>query len=224
MTLNPEQEQGQVNPEAGGTEVPAAEPTTETPTGPFKQFATQAEYEAHFGTRATEARQSYARKHGYQTIQEMDAALAAHKQREDADKTELERANTELEQLRPAAQENLTLKQERAADRALLAADVDPKKLDDVMVLLKAQGIPLDEANNVDSAALTANVNSLLERHPYFKGKGASIGTGSNPAQGTNVPAAKNPWSKDSRNLTEQARITREDPALAARMKAAAKK
>ena len=36
------------------------------------------------------------------------------------------------------------------------------------------------------------------------------------------LPEIKNPWLKSSLNLTEQARILREDPKMAARMKAQA--
>lgn len=224
MTVVPEQEPGQVTPAAGG-ETPAAEPTTPAaePAQPFKAFASQQEYEAHFGTRATEARKSLAKKYGYDSLEAMDQAMQDYKTRTDAEKTELQKKDEELERLRPAASENLTLKQERAADRALIQAGVDGKKLDDVMVLLKAKGIPMDEAGAVDSAALTTQVEALLTLHPYFKGAGVTIGTGSNPGNPAGVLPEKNPWSKEHRNLTAQAHILNTDPALAARMQKAAK-
>ncbi|WDU82280.1 hypothetical protein [Caloramator sp. Dgby_cultured_2] len=49
----------------------------------------------------------------------------------------------------------------------------------------------------------------------------SKIGSGSNPAGGTNS-TIKNPWAKETFNLTEQAKILKENPALAEQLKAAA--
>ena len=65
-----------------------------------------------------------------------------------------------------------------------------------------------------DGAALVAKTKPHL-----LKSSGAG-GSGHVP---TGQGQQKNPWSKDTRNLTEQARILRENPQLAAQLKAAAK-
>lgn len=51
------------------------------------------------------------------------------------------------------------------------------------------------------------------------KGAGAEGGSGSG---GSGAPGGKNPWKKDTFNLTQQMQITRENPTLAARLKSEA--
>ena len=53
---------------------------------------------------------------------------------------------------------------------------------------------------------------------PDLKGQGNPNNIGGTP------PGVKNPWSKEHFNLTEQGRILRENPELAAQLQAAAKK
>ena len=52
--------------------------------------------------------------------------------------------------------------------------------------------------------------------------KNISTGGGAGTTQGANKPPIKNPFKKETLNLTEQARLLREDPELAKQMKAAA--
>ncbi|MBS7703310.1 hypothetical protein [Chelatococcus asaccharovorans] len=55
-----------------------------------------------------------------------------------------------------------------------------------------------------------------------FSNSGTSGGGAKPGAAGGGRPTEKNPWSKDNFNLTEQMRISRENPELAARLKSAA--
>lgn len=66
----------------------------------------------------------------------------------------------------------------------------------------------------------TPNVDAILRDFPEYAPKPASTVTipGSKTAGGP----ATNPWVRETRNLTEQARITRENPALAQQLKDAA--
>jgi hypothetical protein len=56
-----------------------------------------------------------------------------------------------------------------------------------------------------------------------FEGTGTT-GSGSNPkgSSGGGAAPQKNPWAKDSLNLTEQMRLARENPTLANKLKAQA--
>ncbi len=77
-----------------------------------------------------------------------------------------------------------------------------------------------DEHVNEDGSV---NVEAFLEAYPYFapdSGKPtAKSATAPTPATGS---PAKNPFARDTLNLTEQARLIRENPNLAAQLKAAA--
>lgn len=65
-------------------------------------------------------------------------------------------------------------------------------------------------------------LEALLTAKPYLKkmATGAGIGAGTNPGEPNSTP---NPWAKETFNLTEQARLLRENPALAESMRKAAK-
>lgn len=69
-------------------------------------------------------------------------------------------------------------------------------------------------------------IRSLRRKPEYqnqFRASGAT-GSGSSPATGSSGAAVVNPWKKETRNLTEQGRIFKENPVLAEKLKAAASK
>jgi len=69
-------------------------------------------------------------------------------------------------------------------------------------------------------------VTALLTAKPYLKAQGGVGGTSGQIGGGTNPPGAGgaevNPWKKETFNLTQQAKVLRENPTLAARFKAEA--
>lgn len=69
-------------------------------------------------------------------------------------------------------------------------------------------------------------VTALLTAKPYLKAQGGVGGTSGQIGGGTNPPGAGgaevNPWKKETLNLTQQAKMLKENPALAARLKAEA--
>jgi hypothetical protein len=72
--------------------------------------------------------------------------------------------------------------------------------------------------------SIADHLKALREDTAYqnqFKGTGAT-GSGSLPGQGSTGSATVNPWKAATFNLTEQARITRANPAQAATLKAQA--
>lgn len=107
-------------------------------------------------------------------------------------------------------------------DSALLAASLDAVDPATVKDLLAAKA-KVDEAGNVaiDGQPVADAVKKLLTDKPFLaKAQG---GTGSGAPQNTTA-AQKNPWSKESWNLTEQVALQKSNPTLAATLKAAAGK
>ena len=89
------------------------------------------------------------------------------------------------------------------------------------LIVLTPTGEPME-----DKTGAPASVLDLVEEFrntEHFGAAFAADGTGGTGArEGQRIKAGKNPWMKDQLNLTEQARISRENPATAARLKAAA--
>lgn len=109
---------------------------------------------------------------------------------------------------------------EAYADGGGLLAVLEP--LLTVAVETDAEGNrKLGKVTGKDGAEVAKIVQSLQQTQGYFWGP--SKGGGANGGQGgSRLPAGTNPWKKESRNLTEQMRIARENPALAAQYKTAA--
>ena len=100
-----------------------------------------------------------------------------------------------------------------------------------------AQGVPADRIAAVmklaDTAALTVGedgevvgadeaIKACLKANPFLlAGVQGGANLGGNPNGGK--PGEANPWKKETFNLTKQAQILRENPTLAAQLKAAAK-
>jgi len=91
------------------------------------------------------------------------------------------------------------------------------------VVVVDAKGEPRigekGEMMTVDQLLAEMKENDVFA--PAFRGSRASGGGATGSGAGGRA-AGKNPWSKNSLNLTEQARILRENPAQAARLKAEA--
>ncbi len=225
------QETGTTTPAPGGETpgTPGSSPTTPETETPFFIAKTQEEFEARFGPEKTSAKKALAKSLGFDSIDALNAAVTDYKTRTEAEKTELQRIQDAHKDAtksnKTLAEENKTLKLERATERQALSLDVDPKKLDTVMTLLKAGGeVQTDGEGNIDQAALKTRLEGILQAHPYFKSTPTTIGAGSNPANAANAPGAvdKNPFSKEHRNLTKQAEILRTNPALARQLQASA--
>jgi hypothetical protein len=131
--------------------------------------------------------------------------------------TELETLNnqtkeeyeTKITALRKETSIELRLKDEKA------------KSIKAVKALLDLDKVSLDGDNLI---GLDEQLKTLKESESYLFGEDTIKGRGSNPP-GDPIPPEhkKNPWGKEHFNLTEQGRIYREDPELAAKLKAAAK-
>lgn len=112
---------------------------------------------------------------------------------------------------------------------ALTKAKVAPEFLDAARALIKAkEQIAIGEAEGKPAAMIgEESLAQFVEgwtqgeagRH-FIAPAGNAGGGAAGGAGGTGRQA--NPWSKEARNLGEQARLLREDPALAGRLKAEA--
>lgn len=171
------------------------------------------------------------------TQEELDAIIAKRlarerrqweqqleEERKKAAMTEAERLRAEKEEAERRAQAAIEAANQRAirAEARVQAAalGVRPERLDYVLRLLDLSEIEVGEDGTPDAGAIKQAVEQLLRDLPELKGSTGSVGTGTNP--GSQDPDVKNPWSKEHFNLTEQGRIMRENPALAARLKAEA--
>ena len=106
-----------------------------------------------------------------------------------------------------------------AAEVKLLAAEMGLIDADAALALMDKSSVEVDDAGNVKG--VKEALEALAKAKPWLKKQASGpVGSGTNPpgAGGTEV----NPWKKESFNLTMQAKILRENPALAARLKAEA--
>jgi hypothetical protein len=78
-----------------------------------------------------------------------------------------------------------------------------------------------DEYKEVAISDFLTGLKDQPRYQNQFKANGAN-GSGSTPSQGSGGSGTVNPWKKESFNLTQQGRMMRENPTLAASMKAAA--
>lgn len=150
-------------------------------------------------------------------------------EKEYAAKLEAEKAEAErLAKLSADEKEKALIEKTRAEiaekERALIARELELKTVD----MLNEKSLPLDfkefvlggdEDKTVEKIERFSKLfNDSLEKAISEKLKGNPPGKGiDDPGKGI-----KNPWSKDSFNLTEQGRILREDPELAKLLKSQA--
>jgi len=133
---------------------------------------------------------------------------------------EVERLQAEKQEAEQKLQESLDAANRRAiaAEAKLQAQEmgIDPKaavRLAD----LSAVTVDGDDIQGVKEA-LEAAIAEYEVLKPQAEKRG--VGRGSNPGAGGQK--TKNPWLPELRNLTEQGRLMRDDPALAERLKAEA--
>jgi len=138
-----------------------------------------------------------------------------------ADYDQLKAASEDLRKLKEAQMSELDKAKAAAAElEAKLKAkdaEIAAFKLEQLRTRLVTEaGLPValaDRVKGTDEATIKADIEELKK---LVKPAGAGpVGSGTNPA---GAPE-KNPWAKDTLNLTEQARILRENPALAAQLK-----
>lgn len=157
-------------------------------------------------------------------IEERDTQLKELKVKA-AGNEELTNKITELENLNNQTKEEYetkiaALRKETSIELAL--KDEKAKNIKAVKALLDLEKVSLDGDNLI---GLDEQLKALKEKESYLFGEDTIRGREPNK---DNNPVGdeykSNPWSKEHFNLTEQGRIYREEPELAAKLKAAAGK
>lgn len=130
-----------------------------------------------------------------------------------------EERNAIRAEIQKAALASSALPETYAEDGGLLAV-LEPRLT--VAVEIDADGNRvLGKVTAKDGAEVAKVIQQLQTSHGYFWG--TSKGGGANSGNsGSRLPAGANPWKKETRNLTEQTRILKENPQLAQSMKTAA--
>lgn len=155
-------------------------------------------------------------------------------------KTDSETYMTQLEELKKGAKGNEELtKQIEALQNQVTDAQGKNKDLllsseiklaamkmsandpDDVLAFIDKSKIELKEDGSIKG--LEEQINALKEAKPYlFVAAPPNPNLPGNP-NGGGKPNTVNPWKKETFNLTQQAKMLKENPTLAAQLKAAAK-
>jgi len=199
-------EGGGNDPESTGGKDPATDPTPE----PGKTF-TQDELDALISSRLARAKRQW----------EADAEEARKKEQMTAE----ERLKAEKEEAERKAQDAQTAANQRiiAAEAKVLAVSlgVKPERVAYALKLADLSAVEVDENGDPDADAIKAAIETVINDLPELKGTQGPSRSGSEFNGGNNTD--KNPWSKEHFNLTEQGRIMRENPQLAARLKQEAK-
>ena len=146
-------------------------------------------------------------------------------ERRKAAMTEAERLKAEKEEAERKAQEAQAAANRRIiqaeAKAQSLALGVRPERLEYVLRLADLSEVEVGDDGEPDVAAIKAALEKVLNDLPELRGATAPAKSGSEFQGGGTVD--RNPWSKEHFNLTEQGRIMRENPQLAARLMKEAK-
>lgn len=187
---------------------------------------------------AEEKLKGFIPKHRFDEVNEAKKQLEAQLAERDKQLSELKNVAGDNEELKKRIeqlqQENKAKEQEYQAkirDMAVttaikLAVAGDAHDPDLIVSLLDKSKIELDDNGNIKSG-LDEQLKALRESKAFLfiqkepeqpKFKGVTPAEGREPDKQT----IKNPWSKEHFNLTEQARLLRENPELAQQLKAMA--
>lgn len=147
-------------------------------------------------------------------------------ERKKAAMTEAERLKVEKEEAERKAREA----QQQAAQRLVqaeakvvaLELGVKPDRIPYVLRLADLSGVDVGDDGVVDAKALRDAIEAVLRDVPELKGSMTPGKSGAEFSAGGGT-VDRNPWSKEHFNLTEQGRIMRENPQLAARLMKEAK-
>ena len=155
-----------------------------------------------------------------QQIQERDNQLK-ELQKKAKGNEELEKRILELQEANKVTKEQYEAKIREMTITAAIQSKLTDAKYPDLL-LTKFDRSKLSIAEDGTVLGIDEQLTTLKEQYkdlfkPDLKGREPN-NTGGTP------PGTKNPWSKEHFNLTEQGRILRENPELAAQLQAAAKK
>lgn len=221
---------GGTNPDTGGTG--GQDPNAggnDGGTGTKVQFTPeqQAAIDAIIAERVSRANRSAAKaalearakELGYESVEEMEAALREHKKAQDAQKTEAQKLQEALE----AEKTKATQAAERAKRALIKAAFAEQAiaanlvSVDDAFALADLSGVEVSDDGTVTGAKEA--VEQLVKAKPYLVkqagGPGGSAGGGGNPPRGnqqTDNDAERGRQMAMQRNQQAQAQVAGYDP------------
>ena len=139
--------------------------------------------------------------------------------------TEQEKLKADLEAAKAEGQKATTTANQRLISAELRvaasSAGIPADRIAAVLKLADTAGVTIDESGNVTGA--TDAIKACVKANEFLlAGVQGGANLGGNPLGGGQPPTA-NPWKKETLNLTKQAQILKENPTLAAQLKAAAK-
>jgi hypothetical protein len=138
-------------------------------------------------------------------VAEMEATLRKHLV-ESAAKTAIAEAKGKVKPLLPYVLQKIDMVKENGTYRAVVLDDDGEPRL-------------TRDGKEMDIRGLVEELKADPEFQPLFEATPVS-GSGARQSSSGSVPGiSSNPWNPKSRNLTEQMRLERENPALAARLK-----
>jgi hypothetical protein len=103
---------------------------------------------------------------------------------------------------------------------AKAAGQLSERHEDEILALWQAKATVEDGVVKIDGLSPDVYIADFLKKKPFYAKPKAQVGSGAPNSAETPV---KNPFSKDAFNLTEQLTLLKNNPTLAAQLKAAAK-
>lgn len=136
---------------------------------------------------------------------------------------EIERLKGENENSKAEYQKKLkSLTLNQKIDAALVDAQAQQKYMNLLKKEIDREKLVLNEDGTV--TGLSDQMTALKENYKEFFGEQKRVGSDEHGGDDSDISNIKNPWSQKDFNLTEQAKIIKSDPALAEKLKKAAKK
>jgi hypothetical protein len=188
---------------------------------PFATFANQGAFTRRMDREAKARLKAQAEELGFESADAMLAAAKAQRDAADQAQTDLEKAKQKAdkaEQERATAIAKANERLVKTAARAIASElGVTAARVAYAVRLADLSDVTVDDDGEPDEEAIKAAIEQVLDDVPELKaGNGNERGGGD--FAGGNKPPAMNPWKKETRNLTEQGRILRENPALATQL------
>ena len=103
---------------------------------------------------------------------------------------------------------------------AKAAGQLSERHEDEILALWQAKATVEDGVVKIDGLSPDVYIADFLKKKPFYAKPKAQVGSG---APGSAETPVKNPFSKENFNLTEQLALLKNNPTLAAQLKAAAK-
>lgn len=152
---------------------------------PFAVFQDEKSFMSRVAREAKGQLAEKAKALGFDSVEAMEAAVKTAKERTEAEKTELQKAQEKITQAEAERQKTLASANDRLlrAEFKALAAQKGFANPDDAYLLAGKTGVEVKDDGTVTGVAEA--VEALLKARPYLAGKaGASVGSGTNPGSG----------------------------------------